>query len=218
MTLGARAWRKALWVAAALPLAAVAQATSFDQAFDDRGEPRALHYTVVFSAAGQEHALEVWRDGEERLRRRTDDALEIYVSRTAGDPEFQMSILDLRRRVHTRIDRRNLYRIGSFTDWFDLAHGLKHPKGAYQLTRARRPEGAPAAQGTCRWFDLSQVRGTVHICWSSEDRLPLLIEDERGSVVWRVTSVERGPIPAGAFEIHDQGFARDDANGDLGGD
>ena len=61
----------------------------FEQVFSEKGEPSALHYQAVFIAKGAEHQLEVWRDGERRVKRRTDDAIETYAFRKPGDPEFQ---------------------------------------------------------------------------------------------------------------------------------
>jgi hypothetical protein len=211
-----RPWPRlaALCVAAAVPLTALGAGLRFDEAFSDHGEPRSLHYQAEFSAGGAQHRVEVWRAGARRLKRRTDDAVETYVFHAPSDPEFRMSILDLRRRIHTRIDRANLYRVGNFTDWFDLAHGLKHPKAAYRLTSAWASAGAGQAIGPRRWYELAQERRLTHVCWSTGDRIPLLIE-EGGAVVWKVTGVDRKPIAPGTFEIRDQGFIRNDANEDI---
>ncbi len=204
----------AICVAAAVPLAASSAGLRFDEVFSERGEPRTLHVQVEFSSGGARHRTEIWREGARRLKRRTDDAVETYVSRAPGDPEFRMSVLDLRRRIHTRIDRTNLYRVGNFTDWFDLAHGLRHPKSGYRLTSARAPDGAGHPIASCRWYELAQDRRVTHICWSTVDHIPLILE-EGGEVVWNVTSVDREPIAPGTFDIHDDGFIRNDANQDI---
>jgi hypothetical protein len=206
----------ALCLAAALSPAVRGEELGFDQAFSAGGEPAALHYAVVFtSPRGEEHRLEVWRDGDRRVRRRTDEAIETYAFRDPPDPEFRLSILDRRRRIHTRIDRTNLYRIGSFADWFDLGHGLRHPLGAYRLARGHAPEGAPAAVEGCQWYDLAQGGHTTHVCWSPRSRIPLLIQGQDGRVSWKVTALDRGPIPASTFEVHDEGYVRNDANADV---
>ena len=124
-------------------------------------------------------------------------------------------MVDMKKRIHTRIDRTNLYRIGSFTDWFDLAHGLKHPVGAYRLTKARAAEGAPKSIEPCQWYDIAREGRTTHICWSEQSRIPLLIQGQDGRASWRVTEVDRKPIPAAVFEIHDEGFVRRAANADI---
>ena len=207
-----------LCVAAAVSQNVPAKELKFEQVFSAKGEPAALHYQALFTSQGGEHQLEVWRDGDRRLKRRTDQAIETYAFRTPGDSEFRMSILDLNRRIHTRIDRANLYRIGNFTDWFDLAHGLKHPLGAYRVTKVKAPDGAPPVIDACQWYELSQDRRTTHICWSAQNRLPLAILAPGGAAVWRVASLDRKPIAAKTFEIRDEGYIRNDANQDIEND
>lgn len=204
-----------LSVAAAVSLHAHAGGLTFEQTFNVKHEPAAMHYQAVFNANGTDHHLEVWRDGDRRVKRRSDDVAETYAFHKPGDPEFHMSVLDKKKLIHTKIDRNNLYRIGNFTDWFDLGHGLKHPKGDYQLVAASAPHGAPKAISICKWYDLTQEQHATHICWSQEDRLPLLMQSESGTVVWRVTSLDRKPIPAKTFEIHDEGYVRNNANEDI---
>ena len=133
-----------LCVATAASLNAGAQDLTFEQVFSDKGEPSTLHYQAVFTSRDGQHHLEVWRDGDRRVKRRTDEAIETYVFRKPADPDFRLSILDMKRHIHTQIDRTNLYRIGNFTDWFDLAHGLKHPKGTYRVYAIGQSSGAQA--------------------------------------------------------------------------
>jgi hypothetical protein len=204
-----------LCVATAVSLNIPAKEPAFEQVFSEKGEPDTLHYLAAFTSNGAEHHLEVWRDGEQRVKRRTDDAIETYAFRSPGDPEFHLSILDLKKRIHTRIDRTNLYRIGNFTDWFDLTHGLKHPMGEYRVARAQAPIGAPKAIKACQWYDLTQDQRTSHICWSAHSRIPLVIQTQDGKVVWRVTNLDQKPIPAKTFDIHDEGFIHNDANQDI---
>jgi hypothetical protein len=218
-------WHRGLWlrlatlcVTAAVSLNTSGVELNFDQVFSAWGEPGALHYRAIFVSKGLEHQLEVWRDGDRRLRRRTDDAIETYAFHKPGDPEFQMSILDMKKRIHTRIDRTNLYRIGNFTDWFDLAHGLRRPLGEYRIAVAHAPDGAPRAVNACQWYDLNQERRATHICWSAQSHLPLVIQAQDGTVVWRVATLDGQPIPAKTFEIHDEGFIRNDANLDIESD
>ena len=210
-----------LCVAVAVSFDAPAKELKFEQVFSDQGEPHTLHYKATFTSFASKdikHQMEVWRDGELRVKRRTDDAIETYVFRKQGNSEFHMSILDLKKRIHTQIDRTNLYRIGNFTDWFDLSHGLKHPKGKYQVTKSKEPQGAPKAIQSCHWHDLTQDNRTTHVCWSTQSHLPLLILAHDGTVVWQVTALDRLPIPAKNFEIHDEGFINNDANQDIESD
>ena len=208
----------ALLAAVAVPLLASGGGLTFEQAFDATGEPTALHFQAAFRAHGGEHRLEVWRDGDRRVKRRTDETIETYAFHRPGDAEYELSVLDLRKRIHTRVDRTNLFRIGSFTEWFDLTHGLRHPRGPYRVVSARAPRGTPGPVEACRWYDLTQADRTTHVCWSVAERIPMLIVADGGETVWKVTRVDRGPIAPGTFEIHDEGFVRNDANEDIAGD
>jgi hypothetical protein len=187
----------------------------FEQVFDVRGEPAATHFEAVYEVGSAEHRVEVWRDGGQRIRRRTDDAAESYAVRTSAGPDFHLSLLDLKRRIRTDIDRDNLYRIGNFTDWFDLGHGLRHPAGSYTIVAAAAPAGAPKPVGACTWYDLAQSGRVTHVCWSAKDRLPLALIGQDGKPLWRVKRVDHRPIPAATFAIPDQGFVRNDANADI---
>jgi len=202
-----------LCVAITVSLDVPAKELKFEEVFRVKGEPVALHYQAEFAAKGAKHQMEVWREGELRVKRRTDDEIETYAFRKSGDAEFRMSVLDMKKRIHTRIDRTNLYRIGNFTDWFDLAHGLKHPMGDYQIAKSQSPDNALKAVEPCQWYDLKQNGQTTHICWSMQNRIPLLIQTQQ--LVWRVSKLDRKSIPVKVFEIHDQGFVHNDANQDI---
>jgi len=187
----------------------------FDHVFSTRGEPAATHFQATYLTGGLEHHVEVWRDSDRRIRRRTDDKAESFAIRTPGSPDYRLSVLDLGRKIRTDIDRANLYRIGQFTDWFDLGHGLRHPKGDYRLVPAATPHGAARAIGACEWVALVQGTQTTHVCWSTTAKLPLLIQAADGRTVWRVTHVDHKTIPDKVFAIQDAGFIRNDANADI---
>ena len=187
----------------------------FEQAFDVGSASGALHYQAVYGAGSGLHRVEVWRDGALRVRRRTDDRIEIHAARDAGSAEFRMSVLDLEKRIHTTVSRSNLYRIGSFTDWFDLAHGLRHPAGAYALKAIEAPAGAPAPVQSCSWFELAQNGQASRICWSTLDQVPMLILSAAGDVAWRIDALERKPIVPDTFTIRDDGYVRNDADQDI---
>jgi hypothetical protein len=195
--------------------AAQAAPLRFEQTFADVAEPPALHFEAVYVAQGAVHRLEVWRDGQHRLKRRTDDAIETFVTRSADGTEFQMVLVDLVRHRSTRIDRTSLYRVGNFTDWYDLAHGLRHPKADYQLIRAAAPHLTVRPIGACVWYDLTQNAQTTHVCWSHLARLPLQIIDANDRQVWNVTRLDTRRLDASIFVIHDAGFVHTDASADL---
>jgi hypothetical protein len=195
--------------------AALARTLKFEQAFSDRGEPAAIHYEAVYQIGSAQHRIQVWRNGNRQLKRRTDDAVETYLNRTDGGPDYRMSVLNLKRRIHTTIDRTNLFRIGNYTEWFDIAHGLRTPRGEYQLIEIDAPPGAPAALEPCGWFELSQNAQVSQICWSAQSRLPMLIVGKDAQLLWRITQVSREPISAQVFRINAPGFVHHDANQDI---
>lgn len=192
---------------------------TFETLFSAKGEPVSLYYKVTFAGREGAHTLQVWRDGQSRLRRRTDDAVDTYVVRDASDQHgYQMTVVDYKKRITTQIDRDNLIRLGHFSDWFDLAHGLRHPVGQYRLVETEAPPGIPAPVEGCQWYDLQQGNDGHRICWSGRDHLPLVIWSQQKGVIWRVTEVDRRKIAADTFELHDAGFVRNDANADINND
>lgn len=208
---GARLVAVALVAGAAGPL-------RFETAFAVAGEPATLHFQAAYVAGGKPHILEVWRDHDRHLKRVTDGHVTTYVTHISGDAEFQMIVVDPAKRVATTIDRTNLYRLGNFTDWFDLAHGLRYPRGVYRLAVGSAPHGVPVAVGRCTWYDLATGSATTHICWSGTDRLPLLIVAPTGKTVWQVTMVDRASLTDAVFRVRDNGFVHVNANRDINPD
>jgi hypothetical protein len=190
------------------------EAQSFDAVFHD--VPASFHYRAEYEARGARHTVEAWVDQGVRLKRVTDGQVEAYAVRaSASEPEYRMTVLDLQRRIATRIDRTNLFRIGNFTDWFELAHALRHPRGGYALAPAEAPAGAGRPVAACEWYRLEQDGHASTVCWNHEAGLPLSVVAENGREAWRVTSLQLGPVPAQEFVVRDAGFVRNDANGDI---
>ena len=191
----------------------------FDRTFDARGEPASVHYRARYTLAGQAHEVEVWRDGAERLKRRTDGRFETYVTRPKGEAEWQMVVLDLHRRLRTDVARTNLYRIGNFSDWFGLANSLSRPSGGYMLVAAA---GAPSVNenpiAACKWYTLTRSGVASKVCWSRAERVPLMVADRDGHVQWRIVAIDRAAPAAATFAMHDDGFVRNDANRDIQAD
>jgi hypothetical protein len=203
-----------LLAAGAASAAARGDSLVFEQVFraPDRGS---VHYRGTYVTQAAEHHVEAWRDGATRLKRVTDETVETHLTREAGSADFQMTVLDRQRKIATRIARDNLYRIGNFTDWFDLAHALRHPQGEYRLTRAEAPAAAPKPAGACTWYRLEQGGTASGICWSTRAEVPLLVVSAKGETVWRITSLETRRIPPHVFAIDDRGYVRNDANADI---
>lgn len=213
---GSELTRRALVaVMLAAPLAAAAASLDFDKTFNDKSEPRQAHLVATYRLGGQEHRLEVWRDQELRLRRRTDDAIETYVDRPAHELEWKMVVLDLKRKVRTDIDRTNLTRIGRFGDWFGLSHLLARPMGSYQLEALAGPAPDDSPVVPCRWYLLTQGERSSNVCWSAKWRVPVMIASAGKGVEWRLTKIDAGPVADDIFRIDDRGFIRNDANEDI---
>lgn len=190
----------------------------FEQVFRTDGEPDRLHFEARYGPIDAPHHLEVWREGETRLVRRTDDRIETHAVRGDDEAGYRLVVLDLARRIATHVDRTSLYRIGNFTDWFDLAHGLRHPSGDYSLAAVRPPEGAPPPAEPCRWYLLAQDGQRTAVCWSERDRLPMLLLGADAQVLWQVIRIDRQPAAAEVFQVHDAGFVHHDAAADLSAD
>lgn len=207
--LGMNAWA----VSADTPLNS---SLNFDSVFSDLHEPASIHFQAAYFVGPDEHRLELWRLGETRLRRRTDDVLETYLVRKPNDVDYQMIVLDRNRKISTRIDRTHLYQIGNFTDWFDLAHGLKHPQGSYQLAKIAAPAGSTKPVAYCDWYSLLVSGRESRICWSRKYRLPLLIyTGPQSQLVWQMQSLSTEPVNIAEFAFDDTGFVENDANQDI---
>lgn len=203
-------------VAAAAWFVLVANAPlSFDRVFTASGESAWLHARVRYVAGRRVHALELWRDHDRRIKRRTDGTVATFVTHRPGSADFSMTILDRARRISTTVKRTNLYRIGSFTDWFALGHGLAHPKAAYRLIPSTPPQALPKPVAPCRWYALVSQGRTSQICWDAAHRLPLLIVGGDGNLIWRAMAIDTRPVAPEVFTIDDRGYVRNDANRDI---
>lgn len=193
------------------------QDLKFEQVFSARKEPAALHYTVNYQDARGKHELEVWRDGQTRLHRRTDAKLDLFAT-VQRDGDISIAMLDHDRHMRTDISRSSLYQLGKFSDWFGLAHGINKPVQDYSLQRLAE---APVKQETafkCQWYKLEVAQHASSVCWSQDYRLPVLIVSAQGEIRWQLASVDQHALPAEAFAIHDKGYIHVDADDDLKAD
>jgi hypothetical protein len=204
---------------ATISLGVVAQAAAldFDRTFESRDQEQHSHYIASYRLQDGEHRVEVWRESDTRVRRRTDDAIETLLTRPSGSVEWSMTVLDLLRKVRTDVDRTNLLRIGHFTDWFAQAHSLTRPRGSYRLDATAAVDGVePIA--ACEWYRLAVADHTSTICWSVVHGVPLIVIDQNNAIVWRVIALSSGALGPDALIVNDTGFARNDANEDIRGD
>ncbi len=77
------------------------------------------------------------------------------------------------------------------------------------------PGGAPKAIDRCNWYVLEAGEAGSAVCWSERFCLPLLMLDQQGHVIWRLTAIAIGPLPSDVFDIKDGGYVLNDANADI---
>jgi hypothetical protein len=167
--------------------------------FDPRDGPRQLSFRAAFTDAQGAHELRVWRDGTARLRRRTDERLDLYVARTPeGALAFQ--VVDVQRKLLLPLDRASLSRLGAAADFPALSGVPVIPDQDFVLAPEARPaETLPA--GSCRWYDLrvrSLPPARSRICWARSLGIPLLIRrieaDGTQSVIFEVKEATVSPL------------------------
>jgi hypothetical protein len=205
----------AAWLLALLHTSALAsESIEWDRAFRTTTAPTQVHFRARYmDALGALHRLEVWRDADRRLRRRTDDRLDLYVER-AADGEYRYWLVDHARAIVLSGDRTSLYRIGSFSDWAGLAHVLSPPRNRYLVRRSlRAAEATP--HGPCLWYDLEVASHVPHrVCWSEALGLPFMIETMAGASQFRIEELDSQDISSGVFSLSSNGYLRIDADRD----
>ena len=160
--------------------------SQWEAAFPTRDAPPQVYFRAGYrDDVDRTHRLEVWREADLRLRRRTDEAIDLYVEKS-GSGEYEYRLIDHDHKILIRADRTTLYRIGVFSDWIGLAHVLKVPRGGYRVTAAARQSPA-SLRGECVWKRLEllmPVSSTTEVCWSSAWGLPLEIGAPSGKDGW----------------------------------
>ncbi len=188
----------------------------FDRAFATDAAPPHFHARLAYRAPDGVHHVELWRDGTSRVRRDTDERLvTIATRRRAHDADFRLDLFDRHRRLHTIVDRTSLYQVGRFSDWDDLAFGIRRPAGRYRLTAL---SNRATALAPCRWFALEREGRQTQICWSREQAFPMLIRDGAGQQIWRVTAFDHAPPAPALFRPDDKGYVVNNAIRDITGD
>ena len=161
--------------------------SEWERAFPTRSAPPQVHFVAGYrDGVGRMHQIEVWRESDFRLRRKTDAAIELYVEKSAPG-EYEYRLIDRERKILFHADRTSLYRIGVFSDWAGLAHVLDVPRGKYRVTAGtRQPPASPRED--CVWKRLEVMTpGSIpsEICWSSRWGLPLAIGTESEKDGWQ---------------------------------
>ena len=157
----------------AQPLPAAEPASDWEQAFPTALAPSNVYFRARYvDRSGNQHRLQVWRQADLRLRRQTDDAVELLAEkRPEGD--YLYAVVDRGRHAIIKADRMTLQRSGRTVDWRGLAHVLERPTGEFRVISL----GA-AADADCRWQRLETAAGGGNeICWSERWGLPLEIRE-----------------------------------------
>jgi hypothetical protein len=191
---------------------------NFDLVFSAKGEPRWMHFHANYVGKTGSHRLELWRDNQKEVRRRTDDNTDAYVTHSGLSEDWSMVILDHRKKMSAKLDRQTLMKMGTFTDWFDLSHGLIRPFGPHQVKSIEAPSDlAEKPIEACKWAQLSQKgAGTVRVCWSQKYHLPLMMTSEdKNQVVWKITDIETKAISKMVFKADLGGYNQHDTVKDL---
>jgi hypothetical protein len=151
----------------------------WEAAFSVAAAPTRVYFRARYIDGRGLHELEVWRDGNRQLRRKTDAAIDLYVDKdNAGNLDYR--IVDHARHVLIRADRMTMYRIGRFSGWNGLAHMLDIPAGSYEVTALPLPPESTRF-GECRWFRLrvDQPARSNDVCWSRAWGIPFEIAAQR---------------------------------------
>ena len=197
----------------------------WDTVFSKRNTPQSLQFSAHFwDGKGAEHRLKYWREGGTRLRRNTDDHVDVMVERL-HDGEYRYHVLDHRKKIITDIDQTNLVRIGRFIHWDDLAHIVTKPKVDSRLSKS--PAKDLVVNGArCQWYLATPTAVTTaptlsqHICWSVALGIPLKMTQasagQAETTTWQVDTVSTKKLTDAAFTAHVAGYAVVDANQDIG--
>jgi hypothetical protein len=191
---------------------------AWDEAFPTASAPPNVYFQARYrDAHGERHRLQVWREANARLRRKTDEAIDVSVERDLSG-RYVYRLADRAKNTVVATDRAILYRAGLFLDWRGLAHVVDVPRGSYHIARiAVAPQ--ETAHGPCVWFRLDTTQpspASSDICWSSRWGLPLIIAAPGAGETdhFRIEEVRTFVPDASTFALPHQGLLRIDAGPD----
>lgn len=180
---------------------AFSKTLSWEKAFSVSRVVKYLHMVVHYTdAEGKSHRLEYWRDGDRRLRRSTDDKMDLYAFKTEDD-DYQYFVVNRQKAVVVKINRTNLYRLGAFYNWYSLAHALKRPPEKTYSIEALKRKPYRLSNYYCNWYLIKESQKSHSVCWSKKLSVPLLVEDQKGRPIWKVEKVSTQPIQDSVFRI-----------------
>jgi hypothetical protein len=189
-------------------------APTWERAFDASAAPAKVHFRGSYvDGKGKEHRFEVWRQGDARLVRNTDDRLILHVMR-GDDGAYVYKLVDKARRLLIDVRPENLYRLGRFTDWTSISTMLERPAQPHRIVDGGRSQ--TTSLGACRWFRIELGEHAEEICWSRAWALPLLMRApaSKAPFQFKIDAADRDPKPA-AFRIDEQGLVPVHADEDI---
>jgi hypothetical protein len=191
---------------------------AWDEAFPTASAPPNVYFQARYrDARGERHRLQVWREADARLRRKTDEVIDVSVERDLSG-RYVYRLADRGSNTVVAADRSIFYRAGLFLEWRGLAHVLDVPRGSYQTARmAVAPQ--ETAHGPCAWFRLETTQPSPdasEICWSSRWGLPLIIRAPGAGDTdhFRIEEVRTFAPDASTFALSHEGLLRIDAGPD----
>jgi len=184
------------------------------KAFATKSAPENVYFRARYlDQTGKSHQLQVWRQADLHLRRRTDDLLDLYLDKNA-DGNYNYRLVDYARQVIISTDRANLLRMGIISDWFGLAHVLNFPRGNYTITPRQETATMP---NKCTWYQLeiTSSRSSSRICWSDQWGLPLSIQARTNDSEWTtqftVEDIHTFQPAPGTFDVPRNSFLQIEA-------
>lgn len=221
-----RAWLVAVALCSATAALTVEAATEasldWDKTFPLTQSPKNQHFVGQWrDGRYRVHRIEVWRQGEQLLRRNTDERMSIFANQlqtaTVGSPTVRYDVVDHGRKLFYEVDRANLNRLGVFYEWNQLAHAISPPRGQYTLFKIDVADSV-IAKYSCTWYELTQTSTEAQLCWSEKLALPLSVKTRRGDAPWRddwsIQSVDEN-VQAKDVTFTPGDYIRFDANEEL---
>jgi hypothetical protein len=140
----------------------------------------------------------VWREDGVRVRRSTDDRVDMFVERREGG-----LVVTMHDRKHARtysVDDQQLLALGRPLHWTDVAYEVKLPRGDEPVTRGNAVRARGAGARTCQPFTVGAGRDRFTFCWSDALKLPVVVKNGRGEIVFELQEASTGAPAPGSYD------------------